>query len=154
MSEINSNRIEIRDKITSRICVATYSGCCISISLVITIATLFQAEPPNKYLIIPMFALVIIIGILIFHYEKKLSTKICQFNISDENIEISIPPGPWFKLNWADINGVLVTRISKRIKYTGHYAFETFPEISFSIKDQADRTIQLRKFHSSKKKRY
>jgi len=152
LSDINSNRVELVDKITSRICVATYSGCCISFSLLITIFTLLQAEPPNKYLIIPMFSVVVIIGFLIFHYEKKLSRKFCKFNISDENIEIFIPPGPWFKISWSDINGVSTTRFSKRIRYTGHYVFELYPEITFSCKGQFLRTVKLRKFHSSYKR--
>jgi len=129
-----------------------YSGCCVLISLLITIFTLLQAESPTKYLIIPMFVIVVIIGILIFHYEKKLRTKLCKFYISDESIEIFIPPGPWFKLSWADIKGVSVTRITKHLMYFRSYVLVSLPEISFSIKDQLDRTIQLRKFHSSKKK--
>ena len=72
--------------------------------------------------------------------------------ISDESIEIFIPPGPWFKLSWADIKGVSVTRITKHLMYFRSYVLVSLPEISFSIKDQLDRTIQLRKFHSSKKK--
>lgn len=152
MSEINSNRVEIVDKLTPKGCTAVYSGCCISFSLLITISTLFQAEPPNKYLIIPMFAVVIIIGILIFHYEKKHRTKFCKFYISDEKIEIFIPPGPWFKISWLDITGVLVNKIYKRRRFTVHYGFDVFPEITFSCKGQLLRTIQLHKFHSSNKR--
>ena len=114
---MNSNRVEIVDKLTPKGCTAVYSVCCISFSLLITIFTLLQADPPNKYLIIPMFAIVVIIGILIFHYEKKLRTKICNFYLSDETIEILMPPEPWFKLNWSDINEVLVKTHHKRIFY-------------------------------------
>jgi len=152
LSEINSNRVEIVDKISPHGYVAIYSACFIPISLLITIATLFQAEPPNKYLIIPMFAVVVFIGILIFHYEKKLRTKFCKFNISDEKIEIFIPPGPWFEINWSDITAVFVDKIYKRTRIPSTYPFDVFPKITFSCKGELVGTIQLRKFHSSKKK--
>ena len=152
MSEADYNRVEIIDKKTSRICVATYAGCCISIALLITIFTLLQAAPPNKYLIIPMFSVVIFIGILIYYYEKKLGTKLYKFNISDENIEILIPPNPWFKISWSEISGIFVGIISKRIKFTPNYATEVYPVITFVCKGKLDQKFQLRKFHSSYKR--
>lgn len=153
MSEKNSNRVEIVDKLTPKGCTAIYSACFIPISLLVTISTLIQAEPPNKYLIIPMFAVVIIIGILIFHYEKKHRTKFCKFYISDEKIEIFIPPGPWFEINWSDITAVFVDKFYKRNLIPSTYSYyDVFPKINFSCKGELVGTIQLRKFHSSKKK--
>jgi len=152
LSEADYNRVEIIDKKTSRICVATYAGCCISIALLITIFTLLQAAPPNKYLVIPMFSVVIIIGILIYYYEKKLGTKLLKFNISDENIEILIPPNPWFKISWSDITGIFVGIIIKHTKFTPEYTDSVYPVITFVGKGKLDRKFQLRKFHSSYKR--
>jgi hypothetical protein len=152
LNETAPNRVELVDKITSRVCVAIYGLCCIPFSLLITLITLFQADPSTKYYILIPFAAVVMISFIVYHYEKKLGTKFCKFVISDETIEILIPPKPWFKISWSEIEGIAVKKIRKRI-LAERYADEIFPVLIFKCRGDSEiRPFKLRKFHSNKKR--